>query len=67
MILSSTILAPILWYLWIYAGSANANFFYAVTLMHSTAQVNITLLILDYKIVSIHPWCLIMIFNRFSW
>ncbi|RDD47105.1 Phosphatidylinositol glycan anchor biosynthesis class U protein [Trichoplax sp. H2] len=39
MILSSTVLAPILWYLWIYAGSANANFFYAVTLMHSTAQV----------------------------
>ncbi|XP_046843516.1 phosphatidylinositol glycan anchor biosynthesis class U protein-like [Xenia sp. Carnegie-2017] len=39
MFLFSSILAPIFWHLWIYAGSANANFFYAVTLAYSSAQI----------------------------
>ncbi|XP_031562944.1 phosphatidylinositol glycan anchor biosynthesis class U protein-like [Actinia tenebrosa] len=39
MLLFSTFLAPVFWYLWIYAGSANANFFFAVTLAYSTAQI----------------------------
>jgi phosphatidylinositol glycan class U len=33
------VLAPVLWYLWISAGSANANFYFAITLVISTAQV----------------------------
>jgi phosphatidylinositol glycan class U len=32
-------LAPVLWHLWIFAGSANANFYFAVTLVISAAQV----------------------------
>ncbi|KAJ8041054.1 Phosphatidylinositol glycan anchor biosynthesis class U protein [Holothuria leucospilota] len=39
MIVISTVLAPVLWHLWIYAGSANANFFFAFTLIYNTAQV----------------------------
>ncbi|XP_052815896.1 phosphatidylinositol glycan anchor biosynthesis class U protein-like [Mya arenaria] len=39
MFLSCTVLAPILWHLWIYAGSANANFFFAIALTFSTAQI----------------------------
>lgn len=35
----SSVLAPVMWYLWIYAGSGNANFFYAVTLAYSSAQI----------------------------
>jgi len=33
------VMAPVLWHLWIYAGSANANFYFAITLVISTAQV----------------------------
>lgn len=39
MLLCSSFLAPVFWHLWIYAGSANANFFYATTLAYSTAQI----------------------------
>lgn len=38
-LLVSPILIPGMWYLWIYAGSGNANFFYAVTLAYGTGQV----------------------------
>ena len=38
--LVTTILAPCMWYLWIYAGSGNANFFYAITLVYNAAQVS---------------------------
>lgn len=31
----ATVLGPAFWYLWIYAGSGNANFFYAITLVWS--------------------------------
>src|SRR5690606_19033089 len=37
--LYSSFLAPIFWYLWIYAGSGNANFFYAITLVYSIGQI----------------------------
>lgn len=33
------VLAPILYHLWIYAGSANANFYFAITLTYTTAQI----------------------------
>lgn len=39
IILVTSVLSPILWYLWIYTGSANANFFFATTLAFATAQV----------------------------
>lgn len=31
----ATLLGPAFYYLWIYAGSGNANFFYAITLVWS--------------------------------
>ena len=34
-ILYTTFLGPAFYYLWIYAGSGNANFFYAITLVWS--------------------------------
>lgn len=37
-ILYATFLGPAFWHLWIYAGSGNANFFYAITLVWSLAQ-----------------------------
>lgn len=37
-ILYSTCLGPSFYYLWIYAGSGNANFFYAITLVWSLGQ-----------------------------
>jgi len=33
------VLAPVMWHLWIYAGAANANFYFAITLVYSTAQI----------------------------
>lgn len=33
------VLAPLLWYLWIYAGSANSNFYFGITLAFNTAQI----------------------------
>uniref|UniRef100_A0A665U6I2 Phosphatidylinositol glycan anchor biosynthesis class U protein-like n=1 Tax=Echeneis naucrates TaxID=173247 RepID=A0A665U6I2_ECHNA len=38
-------LFPVLWHLWIYAGSANSNFYYAITLLFNVAQI---LLVSDY-------------------
>ena len=37
--LATTILAPILWQLWIYNNSANANYYFAINLFFSTAQI----------------------------
>ena len=34
-VLYTTLLGPAFYYLWIYAGSGNANFFYAITLVWS--------------------------------
>ena len=39
IMLSTTILAPILWQLWIYNNSANANYYFAINLFFSTAQI----------------------------
>ena len=38
-LLYSTLLGPAFYYLWIYAGSGNANFFYAITLVWSLGLV----------------------------
>lgn len=38
-IITTTTLAPILWNLWIYWGSANANFFFGATLAFITAHI----------------------------
>lgn len=35
VILYASLLGPVFHYLWIYAGSGNANFFYAITLVWS--------------------------------
>uniref|UniRef100_A0A8D0GT32 Phosphatidylinositol glycan anchor biosynthesis class U n=1 Tax=Sphenodon punctatus TaxID=8508 RepID=A0A8D0GT32_SPHPU len=40
-----SLLFPVLWHLWIYAGSANSNFYYAITLTFNMGQI---LLISDY-------------------
>jgi len=38
MILVAFLMAPITWYLWIYTGSANANFYFAMTMVFNVAQ-----------------------------
>ncbi len=38
-ILATTLLGPIAWYLWIDAGSGNANFFFAMTLVYALGHV----------------------------
>lgn len=43
-ILYATLLGPAFYYLWIYAGSGNANFFYAITLVWSLA---VTVIVAD--------------------
>jgi phosphatidylinositol glycan class U len=42
--LYATLLGPAFYYLWIYAGSGNANFFYAITLVWS---LGLALLVAD--------------------
>ncbi|XP_054278899.1 phosphatidylinositol glycan anchor biosynthesis class U protein-like [Macrosteles quadrilineatus] len=37
--LVTSVLAPVLWHLWIYCRSANANFYFGVTLAFATAQI----------------------------
>ncbi|XP_063216550.1 phosphatidylinositol glycan anchor biosynthesis class U protein isoform X2 [Bacillus rossius redtenbacheri] len=37
--LITSVLAPIVWHLWIYSRSANANFYFGVTLAFATAQI----------------------------
>ncbi|KIV94669.1 hypothetical protein PV10_02413 [Exophiala mesophila] len=44
ILLYSTLLGPAFYYLWIYAGSGNANFFYAITLVWS---LGLTILVGD--------------------
>ncbi len=39
MLVATTALGPIVLHLWIYAGSANANYFFAINLVFGTAQV----------------------------
>jgi GPI-anchor transamidase subunit U len=37
--LVTSVLAPTVWHLWIYSNSANANFYFGVTLIFCTAQI----------------------------
>uniref|UniRef100_A0A669B9V2 Phosphatidylinositol glycan anchor biosynthesis, class U n=1 Tax=Oreochromis niloticus TaxID=8128 RepID=A0A669B9V2_ORENI len=37
VLLACSVLFPVLWHLWIYAGSANSNFYYAITLLFNVA------------------------------
>jgi phosphatidylinositol glycan class U len=39
MFISCSVLAPILWHLWIIMGTANSNFYFGVTLAYNTAQI----------------------------
>ncbi|XP_067145001.1 phosphatidylinositol glycan anchor biosynthesis class U protein [Centruroides vittatus] len=39
ILFSCSVLAPVLWYLWIYAGSANANFYFGISLAFNTGQI----------------------------
>ncbi|KAF9912846.1 hypothetical protein EC991_008712 [Linnemannia zychae] len=39
LFLYSTLLAPIFWYLWVYVGSGNANFFYAIGLVYGIGEI----------------------------
>ncbi|KAK7083243.1 hypothetical protein SK128_001429 [Halocaridina rubra] len=39
MLVATSVLGPIMFHLWIYNGSANANFYFAVTLAFNTAQI----------------------------
>lgn len=45
VLITCSALFPVLWHLWIYAGSANSNFYYAITLLFNVAQI---LLVSDY-------------------
>jgi phosphatidylinositol glycan class U len=36
---ATLVLAPVLWHLWLYDGSANANFFFAINLFFAAAQI----------------------------
>uniref|UniRef100_A0A3B4DPG6 Phosphatidylinositol glycan anchor biosynthesis, class U n=1 Tax=Pygocentrus nattereri TaxID=42514 RepID=A0A3B4DPG6_PYGNA len=45
VLLACSALFPVLWHLWIYAGSANSNFYYAITLLFNVGQI---LLVSDY-------------------
>lgn len=38
-IVTTSVLAPILWYLWIILGTANANFYFGITIGYNVAQV----------------------------
>lgn len=40
MLIACSLLFPVLWHLWIFAGSANSNFYYAITLTFNIGQVS---------------------------
>jgi phosphatidylinositol glycan class U len=42
--LITSVMGPIVWHLWIYSRSANANFYFGVTLAFATAQVSMKFL-----------------------
>lgn len=35
------LLGPVMWHIWIYAGSGNANFFFALTIAYNAALVGL--------------------------
>ncbi|KHJ79651.1 hypothetical protein OESDEN_20696 [Oesophagostomum dentatum] len=38
-IVTCIVLMPVMWHMWIVAGSGNANFYFAVTLIYNVAQI----------------------------
>jgi phosphatidylinositol glycan class U len=38
-LVATSILAPVLWHLWIYNNSANANYYFAINLLYSSALI----------------------------
>lgn len=52
MLLAATVLAPIAWQLWIYNNSANANYYFAINLVYSTALI---FLITDMLFAQVKP------------
>ncbi|XP_077976472.1 GPI-anchor transamidase component PIGU-like [Styela clava] len=57
ILLVSTLLCPIMWHLWIHAGTANANFYFATTLAYTTAHVFImTDMLVAYLKYDFHLW-----------
>ena len=53
------VLSPIFYHLWIYTGSANANFYFALTLVSSAAQVCLLLSCLDLM-YCYHIYCVLL-------
>ncbi len=51
----ASILGPLFFDLWIYAGSGNANFFYAITLVFGLAQVRVRAVVC--ALVCVHLMC----------
>lgn len=49
VLLACSALFPVLWHLWIYAGSANSNFYYAITLLFNFGQVKAPILISHFN------------------
>ena len=39
MFLAATVFGPVLYQMWIYNGSANSNYFFAINLVFGTAQI----------------------------
>jgi phosphatidylinositol glycan class U len=39
MFLAATVLAPIMFYLWLGSGGGNANFYFAITLVYAIGQI----------------------------
>ena len=39
MVIITSVAGPIMWYLWIHSGSANANYYFGMTLTYSLAQI----------------------------
>ncbi|CAK9299143.1 unnamed protein product [Gordionus sp. m RMFG-2023] len=39
MFLASITISPIIWYLWIYADTANANFYYGMSILYTLSQI----------------------------
>ena len=39
MLLFAAVLGPVFWHAWVVDGAGNANFFYAITLVHGLGQV----------------------------
>ena len=52
MILVATVLSPLLWHLWIHAGSANANFYFAMSVVYGIPQVCVICYVMRWVILT---------------